>query len=122
MAKQPTKPKLSKQPQALQNAKQAIIKGSEAEDDPGKAKAFYEAESARVAVDDRVQKLALRGRWSNWIIGWITALVVFNSLMITLVGFEVWKFEEWFGVAVTIEMFLQIIGLGYVAAKYLFSD
>lgn len=55
---------------------------------------------------------------------WITALIAFNSLLAILVGTGCLDFTQmqWFITAVTVETFLQVVGLGYVAAKYLFSN
>ncbi|WP_306025713.1 hypothetical protein [Oceaniradius stylonematis] len=57
-------------------------------------------------------------------IGWITALIAFNVILTLLVGLGCLDFTnyQWFVTAVTIETFLQIVALGAIAVKYLFSD
>ena len=98
--------------------------GTESEVSPGKERGVSLAEGEKVELDGRKKFFALRTTWSHWIIGWITALVAFNVLLTAFVGFGWLDFSEyeWFVTAVTIETFLQIIGLGVIAVKYLFSD
>ncbi|OBY24202.1 hypothetical protein [Leisingera sp. JC1] len=66
----------------------------------------------------------LRKKWSGWIIFWISALITFNAILAVLVGAGALDFREyqWFISAVTVETFLQIVGMGYVAVKFLFSE
>lgn len=66
----------------------------------------------------------LRSIWSNWIIGWISVLVLFNGALTVSVGLGFLNFEKyhWFITAVTVETFLQIVGMGVVAVKFLFSE
>ncbi len=66
----------------------------------------------------------LRKKWSSWIIFWISCLIIFNSGLAVFVGMGVLDFSEyeWFITAVTVETFLQVVGMGYVAVKFLFSD
>lgn len=65
-----------------------------------------------------------RKRWSIAIIAWISFLIVFNCLLAVLVGAGVLDFREyeWFVTVLTVEIVLQIVGLGYVAARYLFAE
>lgn len=66
----------------------------------------------------------LRKKWSRWIIIWISVLILFNGALAVAVGREILDFKEyqWFISAVTVETFLQIVGMGYVAVKFLFSE
>lgn len=67
-----------------------------------------------------------RKLWSRFILGWISALIAFNILLTSFVGWRFWGFNfdnmQWFVTSVTAETFIQIVGLGYVAARYLFSN
>lgn len=91
--------------------------------DEAKDSALKEASLEAVEIGGRKQFYQLQGRWSWWIIGWITALIAFNAGLTVAVGLKWVDFAgmEWFITAVTVETFLQVVGLGYVAAKYLFS-
>ncbi|KAA6206633.1 MAG: hypothetical protein DU429_04695 [Candidatus Tokpelaia sp.] len=64
--------------------------------------------------------------WSWFILGWISILISFNMGLALLVGFHPYDFNfdklPWFAASITTETFIQIVGLGYVAAHYLFSD
>lgn len=104
------------------DAEQAIIDGTQ-ETDADKEKGLLEAEEKRVEIGGRKQFFDLRKSWSRWIIFWITALIIFNVTLTALVGAGCLNFTSapWFVNVVTVETFLQVVGLGYVAAKYLFS-
>lgn len=82
-----------------------------------------DAEAARVEVDGRKQYFKLRTDWSFYISCWISALIIFNSALAVGVGTGWLNFIEmkWFITAVTVETFLQIVGMGYIAVKFLFS-
>lgn len=66
----------------------------------------------------------LRRKWSKWIIIWITALIAFSIVLTVAVGFGLLNFlsYQWFITSVTVETFLQIVGMGYIAVKFLFSS
>ena len=66
----------------------------------------------------------LRKIWSKTIIKWISVLIGFNIVLTCFIGWHVFDFEkyQWFIVSVTAETFLQIVGLGYVAVHFLFSN
>lgn len=82
------------------------------------------ATAEAVELDGRQRFFNLRDRWSKWIIGWITALIGFNVALTLLVGLGKLNFQEyqWFITVVTVETFLQVVGLGYVAVRFLFSN
>ena len=75
-------------------------------------------------VEGRKQFFNLQKLWSRWIIIWITGLIIFNTILTLLVGSGRLDFKStpWFVTAVTVETFLQVVGLGYVAARFLFSS
>lgn len=85
---------------------------------------ILEAREKKVRIQGLSQRFELRNKWSRWIIIWISALILFHSVLAVLVGCDVLDYAgmQWFITAVTVETFLQVIGLGYVAAKFLFSD
>lgn len=103
-------------------AKSAIISSSIKDELRKKDAAVTDADTARIKVEDRRQKLKLRGQWSEYILFWIMVSVVFNIILVTLVGTDIWSFDEWFGVAIIVQLLTQTVGLGVIAAKYLFSD
>lgn len=98
---------------------------------------FLQGRDEKEKLEDRLRNLekavklrglgeffALRRQWSKWIIGWITALVAFHAILALLVGLALLDYSEyeWFITAITVETFLQIVGMGFVAVKFLFSD
>lgn len=105
---------------------EAVAAISEPLDDTNAPKeaGILEAEQARVEVDGRKQYYALRNDWSGYIACWITALILFNAGLTVGVGTEIFSFTDMqsFVTAVTVETFLQIVGMGYIAVKYLFSN
>lgn len=104
-------------------ARGAILDGL-SETDEDKDLALLRAETIRVEVEGRKQFFQLQKGWSNAITWWITGLIVFNATLTVLVGAGCLDFTSapWFVTAVTVETFLQVVGLGYVAARYLFSN
>lgn len=104
-------------------AKGALV-GEPRARDPAKDLAEAEAELARTNVRGRKEFFDLRKRWSKAILIWISVLIGFNALITLAVGIGCLNFQnyEWFITAVTVETFLQVVGLGYVAVRYLFSD
>jgi len=105
------------------DAQGAIAEGI-SERDAEKDSDFPLAEQVRVEIDGRKQFFALQKGWSTAIIVWISALIIFNASLTILVGSGCLDFSSapWFVTAVTVETFLQVVGLGYVAARYLFSN
>lgn len=88
------------------------------------AQASIGAERARVKLRGLRGFFKLRKKWSKWIIIWISSLIGFNIALTAFVGWKWMSFvdHEWFVTAVTVETFLQIVGMGYVAVKFLFSN
>ena len=83
-----------------------------------------EGMAKRVEIDGRRRYFGLRDTWSAWIIAWISSLIFFNIAITVCVGLGVLVFTdlEWFISAVLVQTFLQIVGLGFVAVRYLFKD
>lgn len=108
----------------LDNALAAVKSGTTEDDDLAKHVALIEAKLKAVEVDGKRDFFKLREKWSSVIITWISLLILFNVVLAVAIGSGSLDFSEyeWFITAVTVETFLQVVGLGYVAAKYLFSD
>jgi hypothetical protein len=98
--------------------------GSESEESRRKEAGVSKGEKEKVELDGRKSFFQLRKSWSRWIIFWISILIIFNITLTGLVGFKFLSFQNyrWFITTVTIETFLQTVGMGYVAVRYLFSD
>lgn len=105
-------------------ALKAIIAETEQEENIEKKEELISAATRAVEIVGRRKYFELRGKWSSWIVGWITGLIAFNSIITIAVGvgFLDYTKYEWFITVVLAETFLQIVGLGYVAVKYLFKD
>jgi hypothetical protein len=93
-------------------------------DDVGKDAAISAAERQSVETGGRRQFFDLRTQWSRWIIVWISVLILFNCALAVLVGLNGLNFRDyqWFITAVTVETFLQIVALGAIAVRFLFSS
>lgn len=80
-------------------------------------------EETRVEIDGRKKFFQLRTDWSAYIACWISALIIFNGGLAIGVGTGWLNFTdmEWFITAITVETFLQIVGMGYIAVRFLFS-
>jgi hypothetical protein len=92
--------------------------------DPRKEKRLLLADKERAEIDGRKSYFDLRKGWSWALIIWISILVTFNIALTALVGLGILSFEkyQWFITTVIVETFLQIVGMGYIAVNYLFSD
>jgi hypothetical protein len=101
----------------------SAIARSPQEGDEGKDAALDSGSNTAVELDGRQRFFTLRGHWSWAIIAWISILIVFNCGLAVGAGLGFFDFKDyqWLITAVTVETFLQVVGLGYVAAKYLFS-
>ena len=100
-----------------------LRQGSETETSPAKSAGVAVAESERVELEGRRKYFSLRTVWSGWIIAWISILIIFNLALTVATGAKLLDFEnyKWFITIVTVETFLQIVGMGYIAVKFLFS-
>lgn len=105
-------------------ALQAIIHDSEKPRDQARKEEYSEAVAKAVEIEGRRKYFSLRDRWSNTIIIWISALILFNCAVTIAVGLGGLSYPnlEWFITAVLVQTFLQIVGLGLIAVKYLFSN
>jgi len=92
--------------------------------DVGKDQAIADAERRAVETGGRKGFFDLRKRWSTAIILWISILILFNCALTVLVGSGTLDFRDyhWFITAVTVETFLQIVALGAIAVRFLFSS
>ena len=92
--------------------------------DPQKRSELADATEKAVEIDGRKRYFLLRDRWSASIVIWISILIAFNIMVTVAVGFKWLDYTglQWFITAVLVQTFLQIVGLGVVAVKYLFSD
>jgi hypothetical protein len=81
-----------------------------------------QAEAERIELEGRRQFFKLRGYWSGWLIGWITALLVFQTLLTMAIGSKLLDFREysWFLPMVVVQNFLQIVGMGVVIVRFLY--
>jgi len=66
----------------------------------------------------------LKERWSNFLIGAIAAMLVFQSVLLMMVGLGKWDFSkyEWLLPALLVQNLAQVVGLSVWAVRYLFSD
>ncbi|WP_293450575.1 hypothetical protein [Planktotalea sp.] len=113
-------------PEVLQRDKalQEIIADSEQGEDSDKASELVSGAVTAVEVIGRKRYFDLRDKWSGWIIKWITALIAFNAVITVAVGAGLLDYSEyeWFITAIVVQTFLQIVGLGAIAVRYLFAD
>ena len=93
----------------------------------------YELEFGASSVDKQAQYAHLKGirdhykhkgRWSNFLILAIAAMLVFQSFLLIKVGLGIWDFSayEWLLPALLVQNLAQVVGLSVWAVKYLFSD
>ena len=92
--------------------------------DPPPAFADYRnrAESERIELGGRQQFYELRGRWSAWLLVWITSLLLFQVVLTVAIGLKLLDFTgyNWFLPMVVAQNFLQIVGMGIVIVNFLY--
>lgn len=81
-----------------------------------------EAEHIKAQTEGLRAYHELRKNWSPYIMGILSVAILFQIVLVSLVGSGLWKFEDnkVFVNTVAAELFLQIAGLGLVAVKCLF--
>lgn len=65
-----------------------------------------------------------KGRWSWFLMGIIGLMMIFQLVLITLVGVKLFDFTEyeWLVQLLLVQNLAQVVGLAIYAVKYLFSD
>lgn len=83
----------------------------------------HQARSEKIDLDGREQFFKLRGRWSGWLLTWISALLLLEGFITLGIGFGWVNFQEykWFLPIVFGQSFLQIIAMGVVIVKFLYA-
>jgi hypothetical protein len=92
--------------------------------DPSKDSAILVGEARLVEIEGRQRFFALRTQWSRVMIAWISVLIAFNCGLAIAVGAGKLDFiaYPWFITTVTVETFLQVVALGAIAVRFLFSS
>lgn len=65
-----------------------------------------------------------KGYWSYFLMGLMTVLIIFQSILLGLVGGGVWDFSkyDWLLPALLVQNFAQVIGLAVFVVRALFKD
>jgi|GEM_PF-4351203 len=112
-----------------QGAQAVIAESMSAEDGAAdKNRGFADKELEAFAIHNKglEEYYGHREWWSWFILGWISILISFNMGLALLVSSRPYGFNfdklPWFATSITAEIFIQIVGLGTIAAHYLFSD
>jgi hypothetical protein len=82
----------------------------------------YEAKKAQIELDGRQNYFSLRKRWSLLLKLLLSISIIFQFIVILLVGFGCLNYKEysWFINLVMGENFFQIIGLCLIVVNFLF--
>jgi len=92
--------------------------------DPELEEARLKSQKELVEINGREKFFDLRDKWSNWIIVWISAFIIFHIAITILVGCGALDFKDhqWLLPSIIIENFLQVIGMGYVIVNFLYPS
>lgn len=65
-----------------------------------------------------------KNRWSRFLMGAIAGMLIFQCILLALVGSGIWDFTayDWLLPALLVQNLAQVVGLAVWAVKYLFSD
>lgn len=105
----------------------------ETEQSPDKAQRHFEDEFRAAELNNERDYLHLSGlkdhyrqkaRWSGFLICLMGFMVVFQSILLGLVGAEIWTFEKykWLLPALLVQNLTQVVGLAVFVVKALFKD
>ena len=78
----------------------------------------------RVELDGKRAFFKLRKHWSAALMIWISSFIVFHISITIAVGLGTLDFLEyqWLIPLITVENFLQIVGMGYVVVRFLYPN
>ena len=78
----------------------------------------------RVELDGKRAFFKLRKHWSAALMVWISSFIVFHVSITIAVGLGTLDFLEyqWLIPLITVENFLQIVGMGYVVVRFLYPN
>jgi hypothetical protein len=87
-------------------------------------KQLENSERERVELDGRKRFFALRDKWSTAITVWISVFIAFHLLLTVAIGLKYLDFThyQWLIPMITVENFLQIVGMGYVVVRFLYPS
>lgn len=90
--------------------------------DPGLESARCAAEKERVELDGRRAFFQLRQHWSAALMIWISFFIAFHLLLTMGVGLGWFDYREyrWLIPLITVENFLQVVGMGYIVVRFLY--
>lgn len=82
------------------------------------------ADRERVELDGRPAFFELRRHWSAALMIWISSFIAFHVGITIAVGLGCLDFLEyqWLIPLITVENFLQIVGMGYVVVRFLYPS
>ena len=87
------------------------------------SKQLLEQRAVKKKTAVRINK-AIQPPWSHFLMFWLSVSIGFQFLLALATGTSVLNFanHESFLIIIALTNFIQIIGMGYVAVKYLFFD
>ncbi len=96
--------------------------GGQREVDPDLRSVVGVADRERVELDGRVAFFKLRHQWSCAVMAWISCFLLFHITLTVAVGLGWLDFlkYQWLVPLITVENFLQIVGMGYVVVRFLY--
>ena len=81
-----------------------------------------EREWAILTAAERRDLITMRSRWSNWILGVIVAISLFDIFLVTGIGFGWLKYENNFQIPFFIgESLIKLLGLAFLIVHFLFD-
>jgi hypothetical protein len=91
---------------------------------PGLDEADIERQRAFADLTGRKGHYAHKGHWSFFLMSMMAAMILFQSIVIALVGADIWDFEgyDWLLPALLVQNLAQIAGLCLIVVKALFRD
>ncbi|GFE78028.1 hypothetical protein GCM10011487_00280 [Steroidobacter agaridevorans] len=96
--------------------------GGQDEVDPDLKSDVCAADRERVELDGRKAFFRLRQQWSCAVIAWISCFLIFHIALTVAIGLGGLDFlqYQWLIPLITVENFLQIVGMGYVVVRFLY--
>lgn len=81
----------------------------------------WENLEAEIKAQEKMNIIEMRKKWSEWILGCIVGIVIFDGVVIFLLGLNVIEFNGHLAPIFIGESLLKMFGLAYVVVKFLFT-
>ncbi len=102
----------------------SVFSNNQVLDTEAKVQEFRDDEiRAKIAAKEKKEIIAMRRQWSKWLLIAVIAIVIFDFLVVLLVGLGWMEFAADFVLPIFIaDSLIKTIGLALIVVKFLFNE